>query len=110
MKKLSMVFAVSVSVLSLSGCSEPTQEELAASVKSDYLRNCERWGINFQISELGGERKYKDRSLLHYYLADDLKKANPWLDYDECKRRFNFGEAEGRRRVSSGQVEIVGGL
>ncbi|APU00390.1 hypothetical protein [Aeromonas phage 3] len=88
-------------------CATPaTPEELAESARSSYLTQCERWGINFEAHELGGESKYKDRSLLARWEAEKMQSRNPTLTSEMCEAAFEAGVVEGRRRVDAGKVAM----
>ncbi|APU00726.1 hypothetical protein [Aeromonas phage Asp37] len=83
-----------------------TPEELEQSARSSYLTQCERWGINFEAHELGGESKYKDRSLLARWEAEKMQARNPALTSEMCEAAFEAGVVEGRRRVDAGKVAM----
>lgn len=83
-----------------------TPEELEQSARSSYLTQCERWGINFEVHELGGESKYKERSLLARWEAEKMQARNPALTAEMCDVAFEGGLIEGRRRVSAGKVDL----
>lgn len=106
MKRLSVI---ALALASLAGCSQPTPEEARASLEAKYLESCTRWGTNFQIHEMGGEQKYKDRSLLAMYDAQKLVTRTPDLEGLDCDGAFVKGILEGKRRVLAGKVDMVAG-
>lgn len=85
---------------------EKSPEEVRASVEREYLDQCTRWGINLMAHEMGGAKKYKDRSLVHYYKAKEFELRDATLDPDQCTAAFLKGEQEGRRRFNTGKVDL----